>query len=114
MLGDPRVSLFPFRQSNQRLLFILPATDLNQRILLSSRPSLRRLHAGRLANLLAIVRRPRSITLPLTLVPRRQLQETVEGSGFGVDVRMAVTDLREALRHRREREVLGIGAVDLV
>ncbi len=27
---------------------------------------------------------------------------------------MAVTDLREALRHRREREVLGIGAVDLV
>src|SRR5256885_1328870 len=108
------MALFPFRETRQRFLLILPATDLDQRILLRPRSSLGRLHAWRLARLLAIVGRPWRVALPLTLLPRRQLQEPVEGARFRVDVGMTVADLRETFRHRAESEVFWIGAIDFV
>src|SRR5207247_5701110 len=59
--------LLPFRQSSQRFLLILPATDLDQGVLRdpSAGASLGRLHARRLTRLLAVVRRPGRIPLPL-------------------------------------------------
>src|SRR2546425_6349117 len=105
------MALFPFRETRQRFLLILPATDLDQRILLRPRPSLGRLHARRLARLLAIVGRPWRVALPLTLLPRRQLQEAVEGARCCIDIGMAGTALREACWHPPECEVFRIGAI---
>src|SRR6266446_1935993 len=96
--------LLPLRQPRQRLLLILAATDLDQRILLRSRSRLGRLHARWLTRLLAIVWRPGRIALPFLFLARRQLQQAVERSGARVHLRMTVADLREPFRHRPECE----------
>jgi hypothetical protein len=56
----------PTLQTGKRVLLLLRAPDLDQRVL--EDPPLRRLHPGRLAALLLIMRRPRRITQSAPLV----------------------------------------------
>src|SRR6267378_192390 len=71
--GDLGIAFLPFRESRQRFLLILSATDLDQRELRDPRSGarLRGLHPRRLAGLLAIVRRPRRIAQPFLLLSGR-------------------------------------------
>src|SRR5438270_694371 len=77
------------------------------------RAPLRRLHPRRFARLLLVVRRPRRIALPLTLLPRRQFQQRIERARRVVDAGVAIANRREPRRHRGQREVGGVAVVDL-
>jgi len=70
VLRHARVLFLPFCESDERFLLILASADLDERVLLRSYASLGRLHARRLARLLAVVRRPGGIPLPLLFLAR--------------------------------------------
>ncbi len=75
---------------------------------------LRRLDAWRLAGLLGVVRRPRSVAEPVGLVPLDELEQRLEREGALVDARADVTELRVARRHGAQGEVAELGVGHLV
>src|SRR5438477_12018766 len=77
-------------------------------------PRARRLHSGRLARLLAILRRPRRIAKPLALVTRGELEQRLERAWLPIDAGVRIANLRESRRHCLHREVGGIADDDLV
>src|ERR1041385_1650157 len=90
-LGDARMPLLPFRQSRERLLLVVAVTHFDQRKLRNP-ARLRGLHAGRLAGLLLVVRRPGRVALPFPLLPRRELEQPVQRSGALIDGGVTVTN----------------------
>src|SRR5687767_6075666 len=91
--GDVGVTSLPALQAGQRLVLAGRARDLDQRSLRhaaagGSRCPLappRRLHARWLAGLLSVLRRPRRIALPLSLVALRELEQALERARTIVD-----------------------------
>src|SRR5439155_17510232 len=74
----------------------------------------RRLDPWRLTLLLAVVGRPRGVTLAFRLVPTRQLQERVQRTHRAVDAGTGIADRGEPRRDRRDRERLGLRGRQLV
>src|SRR2546422_10381006 len=60
------------------------------------------------------MRRPGCVAQPLALVARRELEELLERAGCRVDSGMAIAERREALWHRRQGKVRGIGGIHFV
>ena len=80
----------------------------------SVRAPLGRLHPGRLADLLLVVRRPRRVRQPRRLVPGRQLQQPVQRPGRIVHRRPRVPDRGEPGGHGVDRERAGVARRHLV
>src|SRR2546428_13872492 len=60
------------------------------------------------------MRRPGCVAQPLALVARRELDELLERAGSRVASGMAIAERREALWHRRQGKVRGVGGIHLV
>src|SRR5439155_16271956 len=59
-----------------------------------------------------VLRGPRRVTLPVTLLTLRKLEQALEGIGAHIEGTMRVTDARVALRHGDHREIRRIGLGD--
>jgi len=60
------------------------------------------------------MRRPRRVGKPFALLARRQLQDVLDRAWAPIHLRVEMPGGREALRHRRQREVARIDRIDLV
>src|SRR5262249_11131937 len=119
---------FPALESGECLVFFPRPRDFNQRTLRDSarlrwaitgipidrHPAPRWLNTRWFARLLLVVRRPRRIAQPLTRLLRREIQQPIDRTRMVIDGGVPIADAGNTRRHRRQREILRLAAVDFV
>src|SRR5690349_10895204 len=93
----------PALEAGEGIPLALGPRDLDQRVLGGA--GTRRLHSGRLARLLAKMRRPRRVAQSLPFLARGELEQPLERAGRLIDARVTVAHGGEPLRHRGERKL---------
>src|SRR5690242_15618567 len=106
------MTLAPSFETRQGVVFLLSATDLDERVLRHT--SFRRLDPRRLVGLLLVMGWPRRVAKAFLLVTSGELEQGNQRRGVLIDRGVTVTDRRESRRHRRQCEIARLASVYLI